>query len=208
MDLLPWEQITGETADQYRAFCHYRELPSTRRSIRNAVASEMGLNVPWAPQTVKASVRREHGVKLRVRERFSGEFGWVTRALAYDEHILRVRVQDRELQVRDMIDRHAQLGQFLQGKALEAVQAIEGVGRTFLLDHVDRGVVHAFELGCRIERAAYGVDSFVADDLPASVDRAAPVRELFLSSPAVAAASAQLLVAQRRAAREAEKAKK
>jgi hypothetical protein len=213
-----WHQFDDESADAYRAWLAYRDLLPAHRSIRNSVAIELGLPAPWDPVSATAAQRKKHASKKRQREKWSSEFGWPTRALQWDEHEAALRVEKRRVAVDEMIGRHAEVGQFLLSRALMAVERIEtareqaeqaaaAAGKPvqvlgFLRS--DQAVLRAFELGCRIERAAYGLDTVTADEVPVStVDRTASPRELMLASPKVASLAAQLLRAESQAEREA-----
>lgn len=212
-----FEQLTDETDRAFQAFVAYRELPPASRSIRNSVSVEMGRGPEWDPLAATEKQRAKHAALKRTREEWSSANLWVERARAWDVQQAALRVARRADAVDEMIERHAEIGRILQGEALEAIERLRNEGavpvdrdgqakgtaitRGFLGNA--REVIRALDTGCRIERAAYGIMEQPDDDPAVEQIPAIPARKLFESSPAVAAAMANVLVANRAAERAA-----
>jgi hypothetical protein len=221
LDLVPWEPLVDESDDQYQAFVAYRDLPRLDRSLRNSTAAELGFTVPWDPGSVSAAARRKHGARLRARERWSSANSWVMRVRAWDDEQARLRLARRADAVDEMIERHADLGRLMQQSALEAIDAVNraNAGELVVTDQrgnpirparflaaSDHAIIRAMVEGCRIERAAYGIEGLTAGNAePVGDDKVAPQRELMLSSPKMVAHATELLREQKRLDREAAK---
>src|SRR5216684_2052292 len=85
-----WEQQPGESSRAFGAFCAYRDL-GPRRSLRAAAAAFYG--------RTSAAVERQF-------DKWSGAFGWVERASAWDRHLDAEARRAQEEARREMVERH------------------------------------------------------------------------------------------------------
>jgi hypothetical protein len=104
----PWEQQPRESSRAFGAFCAYRDL-GPRRSLRAAA---------------EAYYRRSSAAVLRQCTTWSGAFGWVERAAAWDRHLDAEARQAQEAARREMAERHAREARALQAKAVERLRAL------------------------------------------------------------------------------------
>lgn len=201
-----WDQGPDETDPQYRAFIAYRDLPVWQRSLNASTAVELGHPPDFDPEAASPTVRRKFTAARRVRARWSADNGWVARTFDWEQHEAKRRLLKRRDAIAEMVERHAQEGRVLQEAALSAVAAHAGQDGASVPAWLDSGhtIIRAFVEGCRIERAAYGVDQLVDTDadLAPVEDHAAAARNVFESGDAgVVKAQAALLRAARRAER-------
>lgn len=75
-DRQPWEQQPGETPKAYQAFCVYRDM-GTKRTLDGA-HQERARSAPGAHQGKRAD---------GTWKRWSSQYRWVERAIAYDQHL-------------------------------------------------------------------------------------------------------------------------
>jgi hypothetical protein len=130
----PWEQRPGESSRAFGAFCAYRDL-GPHRSLRAAA---------------EAFYRRSSAAVLRQLQTWSGAWGWVERAAAWDRHLDAEARQAQEKARREMAERHAQEARGLQAKALERLRGL----RPEELGPAD--VLRYFVEAAKLERLALG----------------------------------------------------
>lgn len=94
-----WEQQTGETAVAFEAFCLYRNLEPSNRSIRE-VAAKLDKSVT-------------------LMGRWSGAHNWVQRCLAYDAEQDRKFRAEISTQRRRMAERQVRTSALAQSKVAE-----------------------------------------------------------------------------------------
>lgn len=109
-----WERQPGEPARAYAAFCLYRDMPATERSLR-AVADRLYGSGGGNP----ASKRRRAPGQLH---KWSVRWRWVERAAAWDEEQDRVAREAQIRAIQEMRDRHVREAMALQQKALERLR--------------------------------------------------------------------------------------
>lgn len=110
----PWERQPGEPARAYAAFCIYRDLPPSERSLR-AVADRL--------YGVKPDAKRRR-VPGQIHQ-WSTRWRWVERAAAWDDEQDR-RAREAQLRaVREMRERHIREAMALQQKALQRLQSMD-----------------------------------------------------------------------------------
>lgn len=136
----PWEQQKGENPKRFEAFAMYRDLAPGERSqqrIAEALDKDRSLIARWSAQD-----------------------GWIERVKSYDRYLDDERRRAQLLAVQQMADRHARMGQSLQGAGiadlakLRKLQGAEGdEGRPVLQP---KDMVRMVDVGARIERAARG----------------------------------------------------
>lgn len=186
----PWDAWEGEPARAFEAFIRYRDLPAARRSIRNAAATACGLALPLDVGALSADERRALEARTRAYERYSAAWSWPSRVKEWDHYQDVERIKRRDVETSQMVDRQAELGRILQGRAMQAMQA------TVLGDKPSRDrVLLAFAVeGARLERLAYGL---AADD-PTGLAETLPQDDVVeqLSDPEVAAAAARFAMSK------------
>ena len=192
----PWEPLVDEPARAFEAFTRYRDLPPAHRSIQNAAARANELNIPPDLGTLSVDQRRRLEARKRGYERWSSAWSWVIRAREWDAYQDTERLANRDVNISSMIDRQAELGRILQGRAMTALRAL---GNKTIGARSDR-VILAFAIeGARLERMAYGL---AAEDATIDVGMTQEAtREMLSSDPEVAGAMARLVLAQARAER-------
>lgn len=132
----PWERQPGEPTRAYAAFCLYRDMPASERSLRAVAGRLYGPN-----RTTKVP---------KTLARWSARWRWVERAAAWDEEQDR-RAREAQLKaIQEMRERHAREAMALQQKALQRLKDMdpnelspEAVLRYFVeaakLERVSRG---------------------------------------------------------------------
>jgi hypothetical protein len=130
----PWEQLPGESARAFGAFCAYRDL-GPRRSLRAAAA---------------AFYEQPSAARERQLDKWSRAFRWVERAAAWDRHLDAQARQAQQEARREMTERHVKEARALQAKALERLRAL----RPEELAPAD--VLRYFVEAVKLERLALG----------------------------------------------------
>lgn len=126
-----WEQWPQEPAHYYNAFSLYLSLGTA--------------HVRTVPLTALALKVTEHWLR-----KVCARWQWVTRAAAYDEHVMAQAVEQSRLARIDMSRRQASLGVALQSRAKEGLAALD-------LRSLDANAISNLALtGTKIERLARG----------------------------------------------------
>jgi hypothetical protein len=139
----PWERQDGESAMAFEAFSHYRDMAANERSLSNLID--------------------KHGQELatnwRQCARWSSEWQWVARSLAWDDEQDRVKRQGFLDDIRSMSRRHAQIATAVQGKIIERIQKLKesDVER---MSWRDMG--YLIDITSKVERMARGLPGEVA----------------------------------------------
>jgi hypothetical protein len=114
MDLTPivldtrrllWERQKGETSRAYEAFCVYRDLGPSQRSLVNT--------------------GRKLGKVSRTMDGWSVKYRWVQRSQAYDDYLDRQRRQSLETAQREAVEVHNQIATALLSKAAKKLLALD-----------------------------------------------------------------------------------
>ena len=90
----PWERLSNETAKAFAAFCVYRDLPPSRRSLDEAGRLIYG-----------TQAGRKRGATGRLRE-WAKAHEWASRVAAWDAHCDRASCQARVDAVRELQQKH------------------------------------------------------------------------------------------------------
>lgn len=141
--MIAWERQVNEGTKPYEAFSVYRDLGTGRTLEQVAI------------QLKKSAT---------IMGRWSGEYNWIARAAAYDDHIdkqARKKIEaDAIKRKAAMLQRHANTGRVLQGKGLEYLQT----------HGVDRGTdaIRAIVKGVDVERKAEGLPEYLIEVMEAS----------------------------------------
>lgn len=101
----PWERQQGESDKAYEAFSVYRDLQGSARTF-TAVAEKL----------------QKSGTLIR---RWKAKFSWESRALAYDNYLQAAAAAEAQKQKQKMTERHIQIAEQLQYKALEALKNLK-----------------------------------------------------------------------------------
>lgn len=141
----PWEQMAGETVQQYEKFCAYRDM----RYTAPAGAGEL----PKLDLTRERSIRglaKKLGLSRKTLEPLSARFQWVERCEAYDLYILRRLKEKGEAEILKMHENHATIASQLLKKALRGLMKLSDDD----LDATD--IVRMVDVGVKIERLSRG----------------------------------------------------
>jgi len=102
-----WERLPGESAKAYEAFCVYRDLGPSERSLEKA---------------------RKMLPKPRSRKwigEWSAKYNWVERAKAYDDYIEKRKREEKEKAILEMADRQARLAIAFQQRVAQRLQELD-----------------------------------------------------------------------------------
>lgn len=125
----PWEPLDGESAKAYAAFSEYRDMGS-QRSLRE-VAKKLGKS-----ETLIA--------------RWSGQWDWVKRALAWDTEMDRQAREEQAKEIVKMRKRHAKLAVAMLDKA----EAALGQLKDYEMDAQD--ISRMADIASKLERLSRG----------------------------------------------------
>lgn len=118
----PWDRLPGETSRAYEAFRLYRDA-GPRRVLADATTTSVDMAQRWSKQ-----------------------WSWPARAVAWDDESARIEDQDRLDALRTMHGNHARAAKALQGFALSALQGLDAQSVTAA------DIARLFELGAKLER--------------------------------------------------------
>ena len=141
----PWEQMTGETVQQYEKFCAYRDM-------RYIAPSGTG-DLPRLDFTRERSIRglaRQLGLSRKTLEPLSARFQWVERCEAYDLYILRRLKEKGEAEILKMHENHAAIAAQMLKKAMRRLLTMQEEE----IDAFD--MVRMVDVGVKIERLSRG----------------------------------------------------
>ncbi len=100
----PWEKLSSETSAAFHYFACWRDLGPTR--------------------TYEAA-SRSLSVRAALLSGLAKRYSWSARAIAWDEHLDRVRCEARILAVQEMDERHAVLAMLVQEKVIQRLQGMD-----------------------------------------------------------------------------------
>lgn len=103
----PWERLDGEGEKPYQAFVLYRD---------------MGLERTY--QAVADGLQKSYTLIRRWKDKFE----WEQRALAYDNYLQKEALKDAKRQTKEMRERQAKVGMYLQKMALEGLKSLNPKG--------------------------------------------------------------------------------
>ncbi|WP_369394418.1 hypothetical protein AB5J72_47965 [Streptomyces sp. CG1] len=99
-----WERQDGESRQAFEAFAVYRDLGPARSVTK---------------------VARELGKSRTLLGRWSRQYAWVMRSVAYDREQDRLFLAEQAQARREIARRHAELAQAVQSKAVARLQALD-----------------------------------------------------------------------------------
>lgn len=155
----PWEQMTGETVQQYEKFCAYRDM-------RYIAPSGTG-DLPRLDFTRERSIRglaRKLGLSRKTLEPLSARFQWVERCEAYDLYILRRLKEKGEAEILKMHENHAAIAAQMLKKAMRRLLTMqeEEIAASDMVRMVDVGVkIERLSRGESTERQEIGGETTV-----------------------------------------------
>lgn len=155
----PWEQMTGETVQQYEKFCAYRDM-------RYIAPSGTG-DLPRLDFTRERSIRglaRQLGLSRKTLEPLSARFQWVERCEAYDLYILRRLKEKGEAEILKMHKNHAAIAAQMLKKAMRRLLTMqeEEIAASDMVRMVDVGVkIERLSRGESTERQEIGGETTV-----------------------------------------------
>ena len=155
----PWEQMTGETVQQYEKFCAYRDM-------RYIAPSATG-DLPRLDFTRERSIRglaRQLGLSRKTLEPLSARFQWVERCEAYDLYILRRLKEKGEAEILKMHENHAAIAAQMLKKAMRRLLTMqeEEIAASDMVRMVDVGVkIERLSRGESTERQEIGGETTV-----------------------------------------------
>lgn len=135
-----WEQQPGETDAAYIGFCVYRDITNVTRSIRKAA----GIHFEPKNGPVGATL-----AQVRSFERWSVEYGWGSRAAAYDRDVEAKARAAHLAEVIDMRKRHASIAANMAHKVLQRLVGDVANG----IEPIDVNSLNAADLGRWMEHA-------------------------------------------------------
>jgi hypothetical protein len=115
----PWDQLAGESAKAYAAFCLYRDL-GPRRSLDEA---SRRYHHPSGTESTPAPARRAPRATGTVR-RWAQDWNWLSRASAWDKETERIKQMEQHAAIQEMAERHAKEALMLQNKAVERLRLL------------------------------------------------------------------------------------
>jgi hypothetical protein len=154
-DRKPWERADGETSRSFEGFVIYRDLGG-RRSLSKVA------------QTLSISKQSVAETSLR--------FGWVARALAWDDEQDRIRRDAHNAAIVAMNNKHAEIALSLQGVALKKLQKINEAGTMDELDAVT--VLRYLTEAAKMERVARGEPETIQEHRHGVDDKSNPKDKL------------------------------
>ena len=101
----PWERQPGENAKAFDAFCCYRDMPPSIRSIRRVVEQKEA-----SERTIKD---------------WKKKYDWDHRAGAWDDELDRQALLERMEDIAEMHKRHIRLSEKIIAKVEDAVDSID-----------------------------------------------------------------------------------
>jgi hypothetical protein len=113
----PWERQPAETPQAYHAFCHYRDLPPSDRSVERAYAQCL-------TDCARRAGPRTAAIADQWRE-WSRQHWWVNRVMARDARQDAAERLKRLKHMRAMHERHAALAVAFLNKLVERIQALD-----------------------------------------------------------------------------------
>lgn len=124
-DARAWGKLEAESEKAHKAFAFYRDL-GENRSMYEAWLDYAEWN--WGPE--RADEERDKGGRQAPRffEEWAGEYDWSTRAEAYDRHVRRRKLREKERAHAEEIERYRERLKRYGETALET--AIEGLERS------------------------------------------------------------------------------
>ena len=155
----PWEQMTGETVQQYEKFCAYRDM-------RYIAPSGTG-DLPRLDFTRERSIRglaRQLGLSRKTLEPLSARFQGVERCEAYDLYILRRLKEKGEAEILKMHENHAAIAAQMLKKAMRRLLTMqeEEIAASDMVRMVDVGVkIERLSRGESTERQEIGGETTV-----------------------------------------------
>ena len=128
-DAAPWERVSGESPQAWKAFQAYRDLGQDR--------------------TIRAAAEKI-GKGKSTLDKFSMDFGWVDRAAAWDREQDRVAQKAQLAAIKKMRREHADLGYSMLIKAARAMKRLPD-------DEIKASdISRMVEVGSKLERIARG----------------------------------------------------
>jgi hypothetical protein len=114
-----WDQLPGESAKAYAAFCLYRDQ-GPRRSLDEA-SRLYHSQPPMAAKAPPAGRRRRASGQIRL---WAQRWNWSARAWAWDQELARVKTSQRLAAAEEMDERHVREAMLLQNKAVERLRQL------------------------------------------------------------------------------------
>lgn len=164
----PWEKLPKESSKALAGFHAYLGL-GPQRSLKAAAA--------------------KLGKSLKALELWSQKFGWIERALEYDEHLVKVEEEAKEVQLRAKAIDWVKRQEKLKEDEWELVQGVIAKLREFLAKPPPRisfrDAVYALDLASKVGRLATGMPTentekaveigpIIQIDIEAALERAYP----------------------------------
>lgn len=118
----PWDRREGETPRAYDGFRRYRDAGPLR------------------------SLAVVDDIPLATVQRWSSQWDWSARAVAWDDELHQLADRERLEAIRKMHDTHAQAGRVVMAKALSALAQLD------IEDIPAYAAARLLELGARLER--------------------------------------------------------
>jgi hypothetical protein len=141
-NLQPWEQQPGETPKHYNYFTLYKNIPIPQRSIKK---------VQETLQQQNKQLTQEY---LR---QVSAANKWQGRVSAWDKHMSHLAISSKEMNIKQMNDKHFSVGKTCINSLLDDINDPELL--TVPIDkraYVKQALIRGMEGAVRIQRLALG----------------------------------------------------
>jgi predicted phage terminase large subunit-like protein len=149
-----WDQLPGESAKAFSAFCTYLDL-GPRRSLDEASRSYHHEPGRQTPRSDASRLPRASGTIRR----WAHQWNWQARSRAWDQEAERIKRTQRQAALQEMTERHTREAIMLQNKAVERLRLLRP-------DELNSRELLAFLVqSAKLERIAQGEpDSSVAQE--------------------------------------------
>lgn len=164
----PWERLESERTKPWIAFQTYRDL-GPKRTLAETSRQLYG---PREKQPDDPSIKVPRARSVTQLKRWMVENNWVSRAVAYDLHLDRVRQETAVTEVQKMVERHIGISGLIQQKAVNALKEMD----VEQLKRLPKVVLEYLVEGAKMERLARGeATEMVAEKAKGTVSNEATV---------------------------------
>lgn len=141
---LPWDRLPYESPKAYAAFCMYRDMAISERSLRKVNARRTG------------STRVTQGAGVLAD--WSVRYNWVARVAAFDDYQERQLRRKQQAEIDEMNRRQAQIGTAMQAQGSRALGFAAGARpEDIVKPKTATEAMNMIVQGANLERLARGV---------------------------------------------------
>ncbi len=126
-DLRPWDCQPEEPPKAYHAFCHYRDLPVSERSLDRAYSiHRRGCGTGKDPEKIPPDeVRRPAFEATKSWKQWKKRWEWASRVAAHDAEIAEQSRLEHVAEILDMNERHANLAAAMTNQVVLKLNAMQ-----------------------------------------------------------------------------------